>query len=118
MNFLYVCQSVSWLSFLLKLCQYKDSSSSGTDIFLNIFRHIPWIVPESLKMIPKSFIHLSVCFFLTSLLKLIQGLLQFWMRFLSQHFVGISGMFLQSIKIIMIFLYVCQSVSWLDSLPN
>ena len=73
MNFLYVCQSVSWLSFLLKLCQYKDSSSSGTDIFLNIFRHIPWIVPESLKMIPKSFIHLSVCFLAYFLIEINTG---------------------------------------------
>ena len=33
-NFLYVCQSVSWLTSLLKLDKYRDISSSGRDIFL------------------------------------------------------------------------------------
>ena len=29
LNFLYVCHSVSWLTYLMKLCQYRDISSSG-----------------------------------------------------------------------------------------
>ena len=29
LNFLYGCQSVSWLTFLLKLDKYRDISSSG-----------------------------------------------------------------------------------------
>ena len=33
-NFLYVCQSVSWLTFLLKLDIYRDISSSWWEIFL------------------------------------------------------------------------------------
>ena len=33
LSFLYVCQSVSWLTLLLKLDKYRDISSSGWDIF-------------------------------------------------------------------------------------
>ena len=41
LNFLYVCQSVIWLTFLLKLHKYCDISSSGLDIFLKFFGNIP-----------------------------------------------------------------------------
>ena len=40
-NFLYVCQSVSWLTSLLKLDKSSDISSSGWDIFLKFFGDIP-----------------------------------------------------------------------------
>ena len=40
-NFLYVCQSISWLTSLLKLGQYRDNSCSGWDIFLKFYGHIP-----------------------------------------------------------------------------
>ena len=42
LNFLYVCQSVSQLTLLRKLCQYKDISSSGWGIFLKLFETFLW----------------------------------------------------------------------------
>ena len=36
-NLLYVCQSVSWLTSLLKLDKCRDISCSGCDIFLTFF---------------------------------------------------------------------------------
>ena len=41
LNFLYVCQSVSWLTYLLNWDKYRDISSSGWDILLKVFGHIP-----------------------------------------------------------------------------
>ena len=38
--FLYVCQSIGWLTSIMKLGQYRDISYSGWDIFLKIFGHI------------------------------------------------------------------------------
>ena len=67
LNFLYVCQSVSWLTFLLKIDKYRDISTSGRDIFLKFFGDIP-------------------------------------------------GMLVHLFQIILIFLYVCQSVIWLTFL--
>merc|ERR1712082_526740 len=67
LNFLYVCQSVSWLTSLLKLDISRDISSSGLDIFLKFFGDIPL-------------------------------------------------MLVHYFQIILNFLYVCQSVSWLTSL--
>ena len=66
-NFLYVCQSSSWLTSLLKLGSYRDISSSVGDISLKFFG-------------------------------------------------GFPGMFVYQIQIILNFLYVCQSVSWLTFL--
>ena len=37
------------------------------------------------------------------------------MRFLSDHFIGISRMFVHQIKIFLNFLFVCESVCWLTS---
>ena len=41
LNFLYVCQSVSWLPYLRKLCQERDISSSGWYIFLKFLETFP-----------------------------------------------------------------------------
>ena len=41
LNFMYVCQSVSWLTSLLKLYKYWDIVSSAWDIFLKFFGDIP-----------------------------------------------------------------------------
>ena len=41
LNFMYVCQSVSWLTFLLKLDKFRDISSSVWKIFLKFFGGIP-----------------------------------------------------------------------------
>ena len=40
-NFLFVCQSFSWLTSLMKLGQYRDISCPGQDIFLKMFAAIP-----------------------------------------------------------------------------
>ena len=45
-NFSCVCQSVSWFNVLPKLCQYRDISSSGWDIFLIFFVDNPSIYLE------------------------------------------------------------------------
>ena len=49
-EFFYVCQSVSWLTFSLKLVKYMDISSFGG----NILRH-PWdvgtLVTENMKFL-------------------------------------------------------------------
>ena len=57
-NFLYVCQSVSWLTSLLKLDKYKDISSSKWKIFFKLFRDIPWILVHCFQIIV---IFLYVC---------------------------------------------------------
>ena len=41
LNFLYVCQSVSWLTSLLKLDKYRDISGPEWAIFLKFFGDIP-----------------------------------------------------------------------------
>ena len=70
LNLLYVCQTVSWLTSLLKLYKYRDISSSGQDIFLKFFRGTPW---DSCAQIPNNLNFLYVCqsvSWLTFLLKL------------------------------------------------
>ena len=67
LNFLYVCQAISWLISLLNLDKYRDLFSFGGDIFLIFFG-------------------------------------------------GIPGIFEHLFQIVVNFLYVCQSVSWLTSL--
>ena len=70
LNFLYVCQSVSWLTSLLKLDKYRDISWSGWDIFLKLFGHILEMVVHYFEII-LNFLH--VCqsvIWLTFLLKL------------------------------------------------
>ena len=41
LNFLVVCQSVCWLTLLLKLDKFRDISSSGRDIFLELSGGFP-----------------------------------------------------------------------------
>ena len=48
---MYVCQSVSWLTFLLKLDKYRDISSSGWDIFLKFFGGIPEMFLQFFKIL-------------------------------------------------------------------
>ena len=110
-NFLYVCQSIRWLTSLLKLYQYL--------LFWKIyFGYIPGMFSHYFKII---IIFLYVCqpvSWLTSLLKLDKY------RFIScsvwNIFLKISGdilrMFLHYFQIIPYFLYVCQAVSWLTFL--
>ena len=70
LNFLYVCRSVSWLAFLLKLDKYRDISSSVWDIFLKFFGGIPGMFVHLFQIILNfTYVSQSFCW-LTSLLKL------------------------------------------------
>ena len=115
LNFLYVCQSVICLTYLLILHKYRDNSSSGWDIFLKFLGDILGMLDTSSKQF---WIYcMSVCW-LTSLLNLdkyrhISG--SEWYIFL-KIFEDIPEMFFHHVLIILNFLYVCQSVSWHTSL--
>ena len=115
---MYVCQSVSWLTLLLKFNKYRDISCSGWDIFLNFFADIPDMFVHYFEMLTNFlYVCLSISW-LTSLLKLDHY------RYIScsrsdiflNFFGDIPGMLVQYFQIILNCLYVCQSVSWLTSL--
>ena len=55
-NFLMVCQSVSWLTSLLKPGKNRDISGSWWDIFLNFFGDIPEMFIHLYQMI-KNFLY-------------------------------------------------------------
>ena len=67
-NFLYVCQSVSWLTHLLKLDKYKDISSSGWDLIVNFLGDIPMIFLDYFKLLQIFCMSVS----------LLVGLLSYW----------------------------------------
>ena len=69
-NFLYVCQSVSWLTSLLKLGLYRDISCSRWDIFLKFFRGIPKIFLDFFQIIQNFLYVCQSVSWLTSLLNL------------------------------------------------
>ena len=50
-NFLYVCQSISWLTWLLKLGQYRDISSSQWGILLKCFGDISGMLVHYFQII-------------------------------------------------------------------
>ena len=118
MKFVYVCQSVSWLTSLLKLYKYRDVSCSGWDIFLNLFGDIPEMFVHYSQII-KNFLYVcqSVSW-LAFLLKLDKyrdissSVLDIFLNF----FGGIPQMFLHYMQRLTNILYVCQSVSWLTFL--
>ena len=118
LNFLYVCQCVSWLTSLLKLYKYSDISTSGRDNFLRYFGDIPRMFLHKLQII--SYLlrgHQSISWlaFLLKLEKYRDISSSVWDIFL-KFFGGITGMFVHLFQIILNFMYVCQSVSWLTSL--
>ena len=116
-NYLYVCQSVCWLTSLLKLDKYRDISYSGWDILLNFFWDIPGMLVHYFQIIMNfQYVCQSVSW-LTSLLKLdkcryisCSG----WDIFLN-FFWDIPGMFVHYFPITSNFLFVCQSFLWLTS---
>ena len=59
--FLYVCQSVSGITHLLKLGQYRDISGSGWDNFLKLFGDIPGMFLDQFQLIMNILYVLSVC---------------------------------------------------------
>ena len=69
-SFLYVCQSVNWLTSLLKLYKYRDISSSGGDIFLKYFGDIPGMLIHYFQIILKFMYVCQPVSWLTSLLQL------------------------------------------------
>ena len=60
LNFLYVCESVSWLTFLLKIQLNWDISSSGWDIFLNFYGHIPWMLIHLFQIILNFYLEIQI----------------------------------------------------------
>ena len=117
-NFLYVCQSVIWLTSLLKFDKYGDISCSWWDIFLNFFGDIPEMLVHNLGIILNFLYVCQSVGWLTSLPKLDKYRdisISVWDIFL-KFFGDIPGMLLHHFQIILNFLYVSQSVSWLTSL--
>ena len=117
---MYVCQSVSWLTSLLLIDKYKDMSSLGWYIFSEICQRHALDVGT---LFPNNSESLYVCQsvnWLASLLKLSKY------RDISSSggdiFLIFSGdiprIFLDYVKIISNFLYFCQSVCLLTSLPK
>ena len=74
LHFLYVCQSVSWLTSLLKLNKYRDISSSGWDIFLIFWGDIPGMLVHLLQMILNFMYVCQYVYLLTSLSKVDKGI--------------------------------------------
>ena len=120
LNFLYVCQSVSWLTPFLKLCQYRDISSSGIYIFLTFLRHsldISGLIPYYSEFL----VILSVCLFAHFLTEIesIWRYLQFWMRYISEifwrHSWDILGLF-PNYSEFFVYLSVCQFTYFLTKI--
>ena len=115
---MFVSQSVSWLTSLLKLGYYGDISSSGWDIFLKFFGDNPMIFLDFFQIIPNFLYVCQSASWLTSLLKLgscRDNSSSGWDIFLI-FFGDIPRIFLNYFQIIPNFLYVCQPASWLTSL--
>ena len=86
-NFLYVSQYVCWLTFSLKLGQYRYISCTGWDIFLKIFGRFPGINLQLFQIILNFVYVCQSISWLTFLLKLDKkGYLQFLIRYLSENF--------------------------------
>ena len=114
LNFLYGCQSVSWLTSLLKLDKYRDISSSGWDIFLKFFGDIPGTLVHIFQIL------LNSVSWLTSLLKIdkCRNISSSGWDISLKFFGDIPGMLVHYFQIILNFLYVSKSVCLLTSLPN
>ena len=69
-KFLYVCQSVKWLTSLLQLDKYRDISGSGWDMFLKLFGDIPEMLVQQLQIILNFLVVCQSVCWLTLLLKL------------------------------------------------
>ena len=118
LNFLYVCQSVSWLTSLLIWDKCRHISSSGWDIFLKFFGDIPGMLVHYFQIILNFLYVCQSVSWLTHLLKLDKSRdisSSGWDIFL-KFFGDIPRIFLDYFQIILNFLYVCQSSSWLTSL--
>ena len=118
LNFLYVCQSVSCLTFLLKLDKYRHISSSVWDIFLKFFGGIPGMFGHLFHII-LNFLHVSQSVsWLIFILELdkYMDISSSWWNVLLIFFGDIPGMLVHFFHIILNFLHVCQSGNWLTFL--
>ena len=68
LNFLYACQSLSWLISLLKLHKYRDISSPEWEIFLKFGGYISGMLVHYFQIILNSFYVYQSVSWLTSLL--------------------------------------------------
>ena len=117
-EFLYVCQSVSWLTFLLNLWKCRDIICSGWDIFLKFFETSLWWLSTISELFGIFCMSVSLVSWPTLLLKLCSYRdisTSVWDTFL-KFFGGFPWMFVYNVQIIWNFLHVCQSVSWLTPL--
>ena len=116
LKFLY--QSVSWLTFSLKLDKCRDIYSSGWDIFLNSFGDIPGMFLHKFSICLNVLYVCQSVSWLTSLMKLDKygDISCSWWDIFLIFLGGIPEMCLHHFPIIAKCLYVCQSVSWLTSL--
>ena len=117
-NFLYVCQSISWLTYLLILGQYRDISCFGWDIFLKIFVDIPGMFLNFFQ-INSNCLYVCQSFSLLTTLQILDKCRDISFSgcdiFLN-FFRDIPEMFIHYFQIIANYLYVCQSFSWLTYL--
>ena len=115
---MYVPQSVSWLTSLLKLDKSRDISSSGWDIFLKFFGDIPGMLVHYFQIIP-NFLYVCQSVSWLTHLRILDKYRDIsssaWDIFLI-FFGDIPWMLVHYFQIIPNFLYVCQSVSWLTHL--
>ena len=117
-KFLYVHQSVSWLTYFLKTDQYRDIFCPGCNIFLKFFWDIPWMFSHYFPIIENC---LYICWSVSGLnssLKLDKCRDISWSgRYVFlKFFWDIPWMFVHYFQIIEKFSFVCQSFSWLTSL--
>ena len=116
-NFLFVCQSVSWLTSLLKLYKYRDISCSWWVTFLKYFGDIPEMFVHYFKIIGNFLYVCQSISWLTYLLILGQyrdiscSGWDIFPKFLGT-FLGCFDTIARNANC----LYVCQSVCWLISL--
>ena len=113
-NFFNVYQSVCWLSSLLELDKYRDISSFGRDISLNFFGDISGMLAGHFQIFLNFLYVCQSVTCLTSFLILYKYKDNSSSRgYIFLKFLGdILGTIVHQFQIFLIFLYVCQSVSW------
>ena len=79
------CQSVSWLTSILKWDKYRDIPTSGWNMFLNYLVDIPGVQVNLFQIIQKFLYVCKWAYFLTGTGQT-WGYLQFWMKYLSTFF--------------------------------
>merc|ERR1711954_162533 len=115
----FVCLSVCYLAyFLTEIIQILGYLQIWIRYLSEIFWRHSWDVGTLVPNNSEFFVCLSVCYlahFLTEITQILRYI-QIWIRYLSEFFGDIPWMFVHLFQIILNFLYVCQSVSWLISL--